>query len=321
MDCGEVVSASNKLRVTSECLNSPCSGSVYEWLLKKNYDNNTWIDIPILPNMTSTAVNATNMIIKKNSLQSDSKYSLMVFVKPLQGTEGFAELQFETAGEPHSGYCSPSVSEGVSLETEFTFKCFEWQDKNTPLTYEFRLGDAPISSGISSKSVSTVLPAGAPEDDYKLQININIKNVVGVATLYTSLVKVIKHFLQVAEEPCSSINFLSIPKQQFVRICYLRRFQMGKIGCMTTITFFLISLNFDLRECTPHNVKNFAKLNISRYIFETFQEKNVLEGLIEARYRVSLFTITFVVMVQLFHNETYLQGLEKRRKEIEAQIN
>ncbi|KAL9954033.1 hypothetical protein ACROYT_G041521 [Oculina patagonica] len=190
VDCGAVVSASNKLRVTSECPNSPCNGSVYEWRLKRFNDySSNWDDVPILPNMTSTAVNATNMIIKKNSLQSKSKYSLTLLVTSLEGVEGFSVLDFETAGAPHSGHCTASVSEGVSLETEFTFKCFDWQDTNA-LTYEFQLGEEPVSYGSSPQSVSTVLPAGSPEDDYQLQINIVIKNAVGVAVLVNLIVKV-----------------------------------------------------------------------------------------------------------------------------------
>ena len=188
VDCGTIVSASNKLRVTSGCPN--CNGSVYEWRLKRLIENSgKWEDIPILPNMTSTAVNATNMIIKKNSLQSKSKYSLKLYVISSEGAEGFAVLDFETAGAPHSGYCTPSVHEGVSLETEFTFKCFDWQD-TTALTYEFQLEDEPISYGSSPKSVSTGLPAGSPQDDYQLQINILIKNAVGVAVVINLVVKV-----------------------------------------------------------------------------------------------------------------------------------
>ncbi|KAJ7390749.1 hypothetical protein OS493_022307 [Desmophyllum pertusum] len=191
IDCGAIVSASNKLRVTSECPNSPCIGSVYEWRLKRlNVKSNTWDNIPILPNMTSTAVNATNMIIKKNALQSNYTYRLMLFVTSLVGTEGFSVLDFETAGEPHSGYCTPSVSEGVSLETEFTFDCHNWKDESTPLTYEFRLRDDPISYGKYPKSVSTVLPAGSSEDNYQLPINIIIKNAVGVAVVKTLFVQV-----------------------------------------------------------------------------------------------------------------------------------
>ena len=191
VDCGAIVSASNKLRVTSECTSSSCNGSVYEWRLKRLDDaENKWETIPILPNMTSTAVNTTNMIIKKNSLQSKSKYSLTLFVTSPEGAEGFAVLKFETAGEPHSGYCTSSVSEGVSLETEFAFKCFDWQDTNLPLTYEFALGEEPISYGTSPISATTVLPAGSQEDDYQLKVNIVIKNAVGVAVVHIIVIKV-----------------------------------------------------------------------------------------------------------------------------------
>ena len=189
MDCGAIVSTSNKLRVTSECLNTPCNGSTYEWRLSK-LNGSKWVNLSILPNMTSTAVNATNMIIRKNSLQSKSKYNLTLFVKSLEGTNGFSMLLFETAGEPHSGYCTPSVFEGVSLETEFTFKCFDWQDASLPLTYEFALGEEPISYGTSPSSVSTVLPTGLPDKDFLLEVTIVIKNAVGVAVEQKLFVKV-----------------------------------------------------------------------------------------------------------------------------------
>ena len=185
------MSASNKLRVTSECLNSPCNGSEYKWLLNRmDLYSNRWEPVTNLSNMTSTAINATNMIIRKNSLKSNSKYSLALFATSPGGTEGFAVLEFETAGQPHSGYCRASAVEGVSMETEFLFECFGWQDKSPPLTYEFRAGDDPISYGISSKSVTTVLPSGSPENDYKLTVNVIIKNAVGVAVVEKFAVKV-----------------------------------------------------------------------------------------------------------------------------------
>ena len=192
VDCGKVVSASNKFRVTSECLNSPCIGSEYIWqFMRLNDDSKQLERIAILPNMISTAINATNMIIKKKSLQSSSKYALNLTVISPGGTAGFAVLEFETAGQPHSGYCVPSAVVGFSLETKFSFECFEWQDKNKPLSYEFRVGDEPISYGTSAKSVSTVLPSGSPENDYQLSINVIIKNAVGVAVVKKLFVKVI----------------------------------------------------------------------------------------------------------------------------------
>ena len=189
------MSASNKLRVTSECLNSPCNGSVYEWHLSMLNGSDSWENIPILPNMTSTAVNSTNMIIKKNSLQSKSKYNLTLLVTSLKGAYGLSVLLFETAGEPHNGYCVPSVSEGVSLETEFTFKCFDWQDTSLPLKYEFALGEEPISYGTSPSSVSTVLPAGSPNEDFHQQVTIVIKNAVGVSVVEKLLIRVLQLFI------------------------------------------------------------------------------------------------------------------------------
>ena len=57
VDCGSTVSASNKFRVTSECPNSACNGSVYEWHLEKlEEDTAKWMNVAILPNMTSTGV-------------------------------------------------------------------------------------------------------------------------------------------------------------------------------------------------------------------------------------------------------------------------
>ena len=158
-----------------------------------NEATNTWENVTILPNMTSTAVNATNMIIKKNSLPSGFKFKLILFVTSVAGSQGFGVLDFETAGAPHSGHCKPSVSEGVALETEFTFECFDWQDKNPPITYEFRVGEASISYGSSPKSVSTVLPAGDKQDGYQLQVNIIIKNSVGVAVVETLTIQVTSH--------------------------------------------------------------------------------------------------------------------------------
>lgn len=190
------MSASNKFRVTSECFGSLCSGSVYEWQLKRlNAKSNKWDVIPILPNMTSTAVNATNMIIKKDIFQSNATYRLELFVTSPEGAEGFAMLHFETAGKPHSGYCAPSVPGGVALQTKFIFDCFEWRDKSMPLTYEFRLGDEPISYGTSSKSATALLPAGLPKDDYQLQIRVIIKNTVGVAVVHILFVKVISYLI------------------------------------------------------------------------------------------------------------------------------
>ena len=191
VDCGEIVSSSNKFRVTSECPNSPCTGASYEWILEKlQIETDNWEIVSNLGGITATPTNATNIIIKQNKLLSNSKYRLKLNVKSQLEAEGYAVLEFETAGEPYGGFCQPSISEGVSLETDFTFECSDWKDKSTPLTYEFRLGEEPISYGLSPISATTVLPAGLPEKNYTLTINILIKNVAGVSVVFSFNIKV-----------------------------------------------------------------------------------------------------------------------------------
>ena len=155
------------------------------------------MNVAILPNMTSTGVTTKNMIIKQKALPSSTNFRLSLVVTSLAGSEGLGVLEFETAGKPYGGDCSASVQEGIALETEFTFECQGWKDKNTPLTYEFRVGKDTISYGNSPKSVSTVLPTGKEEDDFKLVINICIKNSVGVAIVKVLHVKVRSYWYRI----------------------------------------------------------------------------------------------------------------------------
>ena len=152
------------------------------------------------------------MIIKKNVLPSNSKFRLTLFVTSPKETEGLGVLQFETAKEPHGGYCKSSVSEGISLETEFTFECFGWQDESMPIYYEFQLGLDLISYGISPKSVSTVLSSGPQEDDYQLQINVIVKNAAGVAVVVELFVKVSGFF------NLPQIYFVAVAVALFVKV-------------------------------------------------------------------------------------------------------
>lgn len=189
MDCGPIISSSYTLRISSHCLTSPCQGAKYDWSLE-TLNEEEWENVPNLTNMTATTANTPSMVIKPNYLKPGTKYCLQLQVTSLLRTEGLAVLEFKTAVAPYGGHCESSVSEGVSLETEFTFECIGWQDETGSLTYEFRLNSQQISYGVSSKSASTVLPEGIPENDYRISVNIVIKNVLEVSVLQTLFVKV-----------------------------------------------------------------------------------------------------------------------------------
>lgn len=187
------MSSSNKFRVTSKCLNeSVCDGATYTWRLEKfQSDSEAWEIAASLDDITSTPINASNIIIKPNTLSSNSQYRLQLNMKvPLLENEGSAVIDFETAGKPYGGHCKASVTEGVELETKITFECLEWQDKSTPLTYEIRRENTLIYYSVSTKSDPMALSAGLPEENYQVQIAIAVKNAVGEAVVQTVILKV-----------------------------------------------------------------------------------------------------------------------------------
>ena len=169
-----------------------CYGATYTWRLEKfQSDSEAWEIVANLDDVTSTPINASNIIIKPNTLSSNSQYRLQLNMKvPLLENEGSAVLDFETAGKPYGGHCKASVTEGVELETKITFECLEWQDKSTPLTYEIRRENTLIYYSVSTKSDPMALSAGLPEENYHVQIAIAIKNAVGEAVVQTVILKV-----------------------------------------------------------------------------------------------------------------------------------
>lgn len=254
VDCGPIVSSSYTLRVSSHCLNSPCEGAKYVWSLETLNDN-IWENVPNLANMTATTANTLSMVIKPNYLQSDTKYRLRLQVTSSLRTEGLSVLEFKTADAPYGGHCESSVSEGVSLETEFTFDCIGWQDETGSLTYEFRLNNQQISYGVSSKSASTVLPEGIPEDDYKISVNIVVKNALDVSVVQTLSVKV-------GNKACLRKWMLNVYHQLPIIL--------GPTGKVWSTLSLYSSLNDEPRICWARNIHvstnyiNFVWLKTSR---------------------------------------------------------
>ena len=204
VDCGVIVSSSNKFRVTSGCLSS---GAAYTWRLETfRSDRQAWEIVENLDDITSTPINASNLIIKPNKLASDSQYRLQLNVKaPMLETAGLALLEFETAGKPYGGHCKSSVTEGIELETEIIFECLEWQDETgTPLTYEIRRENTLIYYSASTKSDPIALSAGLPEEDYQVQIEIVVKNALGECVVQILILKVFILHVSFAKPLCST---------------------------------------------------------------------------------------------------------------------
>ncbi|XP_068716630.1 polycystin-1-like protein 2 [Montipora capricornis] len=109
---------------------------------------------------------------------------------------------------PEGGSCSVSPSEGFVIETQFRINCRGWEDEDSPLLYEFFLGD-PTSGpmllfyGWLPYSDGLFLPPGRKDNNYYVELFVNIRDVLGSYNTVTLKVKV-KNFSPTAG-PVSSI--------------------------------------------------------------------------------------------------------------------
>ena len=104
---------------------------------------------------------------------------------------------FITAG--NSG-CFVTPSEGYAVETIFNITCLGWSDEDTPLTYEFRYNtsDGLIINypkvGTGKGILSTNLPVGNEAHNFKLRVDVYVKDSLGDFTISSLQVKVGREF-------------------------------------------------------------------------------------------------------------------------------
>lgn len=88
-----------------------------------------------------------------------------------------------------------SPSEGIVIETQFQITCTGWEDEDSPLWYEFFLRD-PASRpmllfyGPLPYSDPLFLPPGPEEDNFHLELFVNIWDALGTHKEFPLRVKV-----------------------------------------------------------------------------------------------------------------------------------
>ena len=84
------------------------------------------------------------------------------------------------------------------MQTNFTFICEKWTDPDSPLTYEFSYenkGTRTIfyyRTAVSGQSVHLMdwLPIGSEENDFKLIVNVHVKDYMGAKAVREFTLKV-----------------------------------------------------------------------------------------------------------------------------------
>ena len=97
----------------------------------------------------------------------------------------FADVVVACNAAPTSGLFTAEPAAGIVFLTRFDLFATSWVDLDLPLTYDFYQKDTPLTSGASSPSFRTELPAGAP-----LALHVDVRDAFGAATRASAAVDV-----------------------------------------------------------------------------------------------------------------------------------
>ena len=96
-----------------------------------------------------------------------------------------------TAIPPRGGDCSITPPSGISLETNFSLSCSNWESDNTPLSYQFqyRLENGlynVLYRGANNKTTSWI-PPGNSTDNFTVKVNATVTDNFGISASPVSL--------------------------------------------------------------------------------------------------------------------------------------
>ncbi|RMX54592.1 hypothetical protein pdam_00023671 [Pocillopora damicornis] len=190
INCLPKISPSVRLSVSSECQGLQCFQiSSYEWILYQRYEGNAstaWQRKYDLELITSTPLNASNIVINGGSLAAGNKYRLALFITTTDGLRAMSAYDISTALPPTRGTCSITPSSGISLESYFTLSCVNWTSDSTPLSYRFqyRLKNGMYTvlyHGVNNSIVTLGIPPGNNAENYNIRLNVVVTDNFGIS--------------------------------------------------------------------------------------------------------------------------------------------
>ena len=139
-----------------------------------------------MQNLISTRLSSTNLVTYPRILAPGVLYKFVLTVQRQGGYLGYSEYQVTTNSPPVEGTCDVNPASGVTLTTEFTFTCTDWQDSNLPLQYEFIYFTNDdllnvVYQGVQT-SKQTNLPAGYEANNFTLDFRVRVTDMLGAFT-------------------------------------------------------------------------------------------------------------------------------------------
>lgn len=200
VNCGAKVNPSDKLSVSTECSESTCTSAlVYSWSLfvmesQRDETEPTWQrDNKTLPRHDNSSFSSyPNIILRKNTLQGNEEYKLVVTATLPDGNYGRASYIFQVNAAPTGGTCDVEPRVGHVLTTQYRFWCAGWRDPDGPLSYEIahvhEAAETLLYYGREA-NITIALPLGEG-DNYTMDIEVRVADRFGTATLVNLQVQV-----------------------------------------------------------------------------------------------------------------------------------
>ncbi|XP_028408505.1 sperm receptor for egg jelly-like [Dendronephthya gigantea] len=142
-------------------------------------------------NMAMNPVDELEIGIKPDSLQVGKKYTIAFRATRVSGVYGECRTTVIVNTPPAGGRCSVSPLSGVALSTNFTFRCENWTDTDSPLVYEVSYVRSESKTMLFHRShppganisVTDWLVVGDKNKNYSLTVEFTVKDTVGSKTV------------------------------------------------------------------------------------------------------------------------------------------
>ena len=190
-NCDAKLNPSGRMALQGMCTGAPCQGNlIFKWTVLKDLNNSSdrsqWAEISEIQELIVTRVSSKSLVTRPRVLTPDTRYKFILTAQRPGGYRGYSEYHVTSNSPPVGGVCSVSPTSGVTLITEFTFTCDNWQDPDLQLQYQFiyftnnnLLNVAYTGVKIS---ITTKLPAGEKKNNFSIDFRVRVINMLGVFT-------------------------------------------------------------------------------------------------------------------------------------------
>jgi len=148
-----------------------------------------WNDINQQLNLSDARVLQTldnlqrNLIIRSDFLVPATDYEIQLSVRSDQSL-GMASVKLRVNPPPVGGYCELTPGNGVALETEFTFGCYNWGDPDLPLTFAFFINYNGKKNLIAEQSANVLTVPTLPFSNGTLTGEAQIYDALGAVATF-----------------------------------------------------------------------------------------------------------------------------------------